>query len=433
MGSDTCGSIRIPAANNNLVGLRGTLGLSSRTGIVPLSSSQDIGGPIARSIPDLAILLDATVGADPSDPVTTAVRPQDDEDEPARIAFRRNLDPKALEGARIGVVRSLFGSTPEDQEVTIIVNRALDLLKKAGATVTDVTIPGLDDLLRDSSLIGSDFKFDLMEYLAKSPDAPVKSLGEILDKGLFHAALESTFRARNAPTTRETEATRRARIKQAALRAVTLAVLDEQRLQAVVYPSLRRKPARIGEAQAGTNCSLSAHSGLPALSVPAGFTDDAVPVGMELLGPAWSEQELLSLGYAIERTVQLRQPPFSTPALKDGKPPSPQSTRATGHGITVSLSYDEATSRLRYALTIPSRSPKRVSAIWIHSNAGGKVGAARHLLFSDRQATMTASGEVALSAADRRNLRDGQLAIRFYPAGGGESVTVHLPEVRAWQ
>jgi amidase len=433
MGSDTCGSIRIPAANNNLVGLRGTQGSSSRAGIVPLSSSQDIGGPIARSIIDLAIVLDATVGPDPADPQTRA-RPltEDDEDEGDSGAprYRASLDASALKGARIGVVRSLFGSAPEDAEVTNIVERSLDVLRKAGATVEDVVVPGLDDLLLDSSLIAHDFKFDLMEYLAGAPEAPVRSLGEILDRGLYHSELEATFRLRNLPATRETEGTRRARIKQAALRQVTDAVLSERRLDALLYPTMRRRPARITEAQSGTNCSLSAHTGLPALSVPAGFTADGVPIGMELLGSAWSDHRVLSLGFSIEKTLNLRQPPFSTPPLVNGKPPTARRTRASGLGVTVELTFDESTSRLRYVVT-PAAKPGDLMAIWLHSGTRDRVGAALHELFSTRmQAT---PGEITLTAADRHDLAGGRASLRFYPRGSGEAVTVHLPEMRAWQ
>jgi amidase len=179
MGSDTCGSIRIPAANNNLVGLRGTQGLSSRDGIVPLSSTQDIGGPIARTVTDLAIMLDATVGADPMDPSTHVSE--------GRIpsSFRAALSADTLKGKRIGVLRNYFGTAPEDQEVTTIVNRALETVKQTGAEVIDVSIPGLDDLLANSSLTNAEFKFALADYLARNAaDAPVKSLGEILDLGL---------------------------------------------------------------------------------------------------------------------------------------------------------------------------------------------------------------------------------------------------------
>ena len=474
MGSDTCGSIRIPAANNNLVGLRGTQGLSSRSGIVPLSSSQDIGGPIARRITDLAILLDATVGPDPADPQTLSGRADEDADDEQRRSFRRALDDDELRGTRIGVLRSLFGTAAEDQEVTTVVNRALDRLGKSGAVVVDVTIPGLDELLRDSSLIASDFKFDLMEYFARHPDAPVKSLGEILERGLYHSELEGTFRARNAPETRETEATRRARIKQAALRQITEAVLSEGRFAAIVYPTLRRRPARIGDAQVGTNCSLSAHSGLPALSIPAGMTSDGVPIGMELLGPAWSESTLLSLGYSAEKLLELRQPPFSTPPLVNGAAPPARATRVTALGTTVDLTYDVTTSRLHVGIT-PTSTMTPPAAIWFHSGTADKVGAARHWLFraatfgaaegapsrsrsaassKSRNVASSAAGgnrsgeetngrhginhariatELKLSASDRRDLEEGRASLRFYPGGGGESATVHLPEVRAWK
>src|SRR6185295_14088865 len=138
------------------------------------------------------------------------------------------------------------------------------------AQVVDVVIPGLDDLLRDSSMINSDFKFDLADYLAKAGNAPVKSLGDILDRGLYHSALESTFRLRNAVDQRDNEASRRARIKRVALRQAVDAVLSEHRVVALLYPTLRRKPARIGDGQGGSSSQLSSYSGLPALGVPAG-------------------------------------------------------------------------------------------------------------------------------------------------------------------
>jgi Asp-tRNA(Asn)/Glu-tRNA(Gln) amidotransferase A subunit family amidase len=177
MAEDTCGSIRYPASSNNLVGLRGTQGLSSRAGMIPLSSTQDIGGPIARNIVDLAIMLDATVGPDPDDPSTAASAGH------IPTSYRAGLRENALKGARIGVVRSLFGGAPEDGEVTAIVQKSLDSLKNAGAELSDVVIPGLTELLPGSSMISADFKFDIAEYLAKHDDAPVKSLGEILDRG----------------------------------------------------------------------------------------------------------------------------------------------------------------------------------------------------------------------------------------------------------
>jgi Asp-tRNA(Asn)/Glu-tRNA(Gln) amidotransferase A subunit family amidase len=409
MGSDTCGSIRIPASHNDLVGLRGTQGLSSRTGIVPLSSTQDIGGPIARSIADLAIMLDATVGADPADRSTAASAGQIPE------SYRAGLRADALAGARLGVVRSLFGTAPEDQEVTTVVQQALESVKKAGAEVIDVVVPGLDDLLRDSSMITSDFKFDLAEYLAKAESAPVKSLGEILDRGLYHTALEGTFRARNAVEQRESDVSRRARIKRVALRHALDAVLGEHRLAALVYPTLRRKPARIGDGQSGSSCQVSAHSGLPALSAPAGFTDDGLPVGLELLGAAFKEQELLSLGYAMEQTLKLRRAPFSTPALVTGKRPTARTATAKFSGAGLILSYDETQSRLQYTLNLEPQAADRLSAIWIHIGTRERPGAARHQLFGAGQ---PATGSVMLASADRAALHEGRLLVRFYSRDG---------------
>src|SRR6187401_1712623 len=319
MGSDTCGSIRIPAANQNLVGLRGTHGLSSRTGVMPLSSTQDIAGPLARSVTDLAIMLDATVGPDPNDPITA--------EGGAHIpkSFRDALAADGLKGARIGVLRTLWGTAPEDDEVAGIVRKALDGFKAQGAEVVDIAVPGLDDLLRESSVIGDEFKFDLAAYLAKIPNAPVKSLGEILDRGLNHAELDATFRLRNQPEKRETEHYRQAMIKRRTLRALVLATLEEQRIDALAYPTLRRKPALIGEAQGGTNCQLSATTGLPAIAMPAGFSNDGLPIALELLGGAWEEAKLLKYAFASEQATKPRKAPFSTPPLVNGAAPAPLS------------------------------------------------------------------------------------------------------------
>jgi Asp-tRNA(Asn)/Glu-tRNA(Gln) amidotransferase A subunit family amidase len=429
MGSDTCGSIRIPASHNNLVGLRGTQGLSSRSGMVPLSSTQDIGGPIARTIADLAIMLDATVGPDPADATTSVSAGK------IPASYRSGLRADSGKGARLGVVRSLFGTAAEDQEVSTIVNRALDTLKKAGIETADVAIPGLEDLLRDSSMINSDFKFDLADYLAAAENAPVRSLGEILERGLFHTALENQFRTRNEPERRETDVSRRARIKRVAIRNAVEAVLAEHRLNALVYPTLRRKPSRLGDAQTGSNCQLSAHSGLPALSVPAGFSEDGVPVGLDLLGSAFAEQELLSLGLAVESTLNVRRQPFSTPALVAGRRPPPKkadltfqvnasSVQPSPFRAVLSLTFDESTSRLDYSLNISPAARHQLSAVWMHAGTAEKPGAARHQLFASGLST---SGVVVLSAADRRDLMNGSVLVRFYlHSGRGSAADVPL-------
>jgi len=190
-----------------------------------------------------------------------------------------------------------------------------------------------------------------------------------------------------------------------------------------VYPTLRRKPARIGDGQGPSNCQLSASAGLPALGVPAGFTDDGLPVGMDLLGGAFKEQDLLSLGYSIEQTLKLRRPPFSTPALvKDKRPAARKASvmfrpkTSTGIadqsvGAVLDLLYDESAARMAYTLRIGPAGVDRISAVWIHAGTVEKPGAARHEVFGAGQST---TGSITVSAADRADLSEGRAIVRFY-------------------
>jgi amidase len=416
MGSDTCGSIRIPAANQNLVGLRGTHGLSSRDGVMPLSSTQDIAGPLARSVADLAIMLDATVGPDRNDPITA--------ESASHIpkSYRDGLAADGLKGARIGVLRALWGTAPEDDEVAGIVRKALDGFKAQGAEVIDVTVPGLDDLLRDSSVINDEFKFDLAAYLAKIPGAPVKSLGEIIDRGLHHAELDTQFRTRNLPEKRETEHYRQAMIKRYALRAAVMATLDEHRVDALAYPTLRRKPALIGEPQGGTNCQLSATTGLPAMAMPAGFSTDGLPIALELLGGAWQEAKLLKYAYAWEQAAKPRRPPFSTPPLVKGLAPAPTSADLTVGGATLKLNYDSTTGALRYEASAGKlAATDRVLGLTIQRSEGEKPGPIVAQLLAPSQ--ITGSGTLTMRGRNREELVAGKLFVHFYtkatPSGTG--------------
>jgi amidase len=307
MGSDTCGSIRIPAANNNLVGLRGTSGLSSRDGIIPLSHTQDIGGPLARSLTDLVIMLDATVGFDPADPATSASH--------GRIprTYLSALNDLSAGGARVGVLSALFGTAPEDDEVGDIVRSAVETMQSFGADVVDIDMPNLLDLLQGTSLINAEFKFDLMDYLARYPAAPVRSLDDILRQGLYHNAVDGVLRRASEVESRETDASRTAFAKREQLQEVVLGTMQSRGLTALAYPTLRRKPAPVGQPQGGSNCQLSAATGLPAISIPAGFTKDGLPVGVELLGQPFTEAALLKMAYAYERVVNRRRPPPATP------------------------------------------------------------------------------------------------------------------------
>jgi Asp-tRNA(Asn)/Glu-tRNA(Gln) amidotransferase A subunit family amidase len=321
MGTDTCGSIRNPSSSNNLVGLRGTQGLSSRDGVIPLSHTQDISGPLARSVTDLAIMLDATVGPDPADPVTRASAGHIPRTYLAAIRgsnLQGDAGTKvpALQEVKIGVLTNLFGGAAEDEEVAAVVRNALSAIRQLGAQVVDVTIPGYDEMMQNTSVINAEFKFDLMDFLAKFPGAPVHTLADIIASGKYDKAVESVLKRAEETAERDSEAYRASLKRRDAAREAVLAAMAAKGLTALAYPTLRRKAALVGEAQAGSNCQLSATTELPAMSIPAGFTADGIPVGMDLLGLPWSEGALLKTAYAYERTVAPRKPPSSTPALR---------------------------------------------------------------------------------------------------------------------
>ncbi len=317
MGSDTCGSIRIPAAHNNLVGLRGTQGLSSRRGIIPLSHTQDIGGPIARNVTDLALMLNATVGYDPEDPQTALSTGNVPE------SYLDALSPGALAGKRIGVLEDLLLYDAEDSEVAGVFGRATTELAAAGAELVRVQIPDLDAILNVEPtgffVLAHDFKTDINAYLASHPGAPVNNLTEILASGRYHPSIDQVLRVSESMGEESEPVYRSALAQRQAVRRAVLAAMAEQDLDALAYPTIRRKAAPLHEEQDGSNCQLSAKSGLPAISIPAGFTEDGLPVGLELLGRAWSESELLAMAYAFEQLTGHRMPPplldpKSTPA-----------------------------------------------------------------------------------------------------------------------
>ncbi len=424
MASDTCGSIRIPAANNNLFGLRGTPGLSSRTGIIPLSHTQDIGGPLARSVTDLAIVLDATVGEDPQDPTTTAGRGH------IPKSFRDALDRAALRGARLGVLTSHFGTAPEDDEVTGIVRKALELMTAEGAEIVEVPTPGLEEMLGGTSLINDEFKQDLAAYLESFPDAPVKSLQDILDRGAFHAALENTFKLRNR-TAVDPAALDRIAARRAAVTALVDALFREHQIEALVYPTLRRRPVVVEEPQRGTNCQLSATTGLPAMASPAGFTPDGVPVGFEMLGPAWSDARLLALAYAYEQIATPRRVPPTTPALVDGRVPPPvslvmgiagglpRSAQGPPAGMQMRYEYDPVSGRLSFEL------PADVVAASLNRAEPGPDGPVLHRLVNP--AAPSPRGVIVLPPYQRTWLLEGALRFVILTPQGQVTLTPSIP------
>jgi amidase len=314
MGSDTCGSIRIPASHNSLVGIRGTQGLASRSGIIPLSHTMDMGGPIGRSVTDVAIVLDAVVGYDPNDPQTSASVGN------IPRSYTDFLQLTGLRGARVGLVTTLLGSDPDDTEIATVVRAAVSEMKAGGTEVVEVAIPNLTELLTDPggpvpSIIRQDFRFDFNAYLAARPTAPMRSLEEVLASGKYHSAIQKQLSDSQAVQSRDTKEYYEHIAKRNTVREAILKAMADNRVDALAYPTITRKANLIGQTQSGSNCRLASTSGLPAISVPGGFTPDGVPVGVELLGRAWSEPQLIKFAYAYEQSTRHRHPPTSTPAL----------------------------------------------------------------------------------------------------------------------
>ena len=404
-GSDTCGSIRIPSAFGSLAGLRPTQGLVSRTGVQPLSHTQDIAGPLARTVTDLAIALDVSVGRDPADSATRVLQGR------GVPRFTDSLSKDALRGARIGILMNYF--TDADGEILDTVRSAIRAMKLAGADTVRVDIANFDSLLANTSVINFEHKYDLIDYLARSPNARVKSIADILATGLESGALEARFKLADSLGTRDGPAYRRALARQAAARARIIAVMDSLGVDALVYPTMRRRPVLVGDPQLGSTCGLSAQTGLPALSIPAGFTADGLPVAIELLGRPFSDVRLVAMGYAFEQLGPRRRAPFTTPALVNGRPPAPVSfftTAAAGNATArAGFTYDRAAAMLRYDLRLTAARPASVQAVVLRRRDGaGRVRVVHRL---SGPGTAAAVGVATLGPLDRDALATGQLLL----------------------
>ena len=412
-GSDTCGSIRIPAAYNSLFGLRPTQGLVSRAGVLPLSHTQDIPGPLARTVMDLAIALDVTVGYDPADSTTAVLR----ERPPPR--FVEALHSASLRGVRLGLLGNYLADA--DQDIRDTVRAAATAMKAAGAELVEVTIPGFDSLVAGTSVLNFETKYDLSDFLARIPGAPAGSLGELLDRGLYHDAMEVRLRRADTVSARDSEAYRKALAKRTVLRDRIVAVLDSLRLDALVYPTMQRRPVLIGDPQAGGTCQLSAQSGLPALTAPAGFTDDGLPVGLELIGRPFDDTRLVAMAGAFEALGPRRRSPPFAPALVAGRAPAPISfvSRArSGRGSVMGrFRFDPSRGELRYDVQLTGVPAKSVQAVVLRRTRGGLPGPVIHRFIGPGQ--LGQSGEVVLTGINRDALEHGKLSMDLFATGGG--------------
>jgi len=320
-GTDTMNSIRSPASANSLVGIRPTRGLVSRAGIVPVAFTQDAVGPIARTVTDAAVMLDVMAGYDPDDPVTAFSIGN------VPKTYTTRLDRNGLKGARIGILRTLFGSGPDYEEVNQVAAAAIETLKEQGAVVVEIQDARLDTakLLANLDVQKFEFRSQINSYLKGHGDrVPVHSLSELIALENYQASVQKFLASAegyqdglNEPDYKDR------RIRIAALRVHLADLMAKKQVDALMFPHQKRLPVLIGEMnQVDRNGILSALTGFPAIGVPAGFsspTKDApigVPVGIDLIGLPWSEPQLLRIAYGFEQATHARKPPQSTPPLR---------------------------------------------------------------------------------------------------------------------
>ena len=317
LGTDTGNSIRGPSSHTALAGIRSTMGLTSRDGIVPLFLNRDIGGPMARTVADAVKVFDVIAGHDPNDPVTTAAVGK------RADSYLKFLDRDGLKGARIGVVRQLFAASDTDPDVLKLMEGSLRDMKAQGAEIVDgVQIAEIDQIPLPQ-LFCNRFKHDVNAYLARlGPNAPIKKFEDIMTPpGRFHPSIEKRMVDADAepppdqnPKCQTAEQNGR-RLAEGVLRA-----MDAAKLDALVYPSWNYPPRLIGDLNTphGNNSNrLSPPTGFPALTVPMGFARGTLPAGLQILGRPWSEPTLIKIAYAYEQATRHRRPPASTPPLPD--------------------------------------------------------------------------------------------------------------------
>jgi amidase len=325
LGTDTGGSVRGPSTSNGIAGLKTTMGLVSRDGVIPLALSFDTVGPMARSVYDVAAMLGVIAGVDPADAATKTGAGR------AAADYTQSLKADALKGARLGIARDFLG---QDTDVDWAMEAALDTMRKQGATIVDVRLPRwLLDAKGEyyNSIRYPEFVVQIADYLKTLGPTYPKTIADLIDQARRVNAPRpdggSPNPGRWSLMVRESNSGTLTDYQYAAVRdhalplvrAILDGMLTSNNLDAIVYPTASRRPQRIdappeppgGAASSGSN--LANLSGFPDLIVPAGFSTEDLPIGISFLGPAFSESRLLAIGYAFEQATKVRRLPVHTP------------------------------------------------------------------------------------------------------------------------
>jgi len=315
LGTETDGSILCPASANAVVGIKPTVGLTSRAGVIPIAHSQDSVGPLGRTVADAAALLGALTGIDPRDPVTQASTGKFHTD------YTQFLDPDGLQGARIGVARQVYFDYSAKTDA--VANTAIEQMRKLGAIIIDpADIPTAGQISTSKSediVLMFEFKADLNAYLAELIDSPVRTLADIIafndahsEKELKYFGQEIFLKAQESTSLDDPTYLAALEENHRLSRQEGIdAVMDEYQLDALVMPTVS-PPWRIdlvdGDHYLGSSSQPAALAGYPAISVPAGYAFE-LPVGITFMGRAFSEPTLIKLAYAFEQGTKARYSP----------------------------------------------------------------------------------------------------------------------------
>jgi amidase len=318
IGEDTGGSIRLPASFNNLVGVRVTPGLISRSGMSPLVVFQDTAGPMTRTVTDAAVLLDALAGYDPKDPYTAAYA----------IAghtgsYTRHLDRDGLKGARIVVLTQAFGSDtdPEAAQVNALVRAAIKRMEASGAEFVEVAMRNLTERIVETSLYLLHSRHDIDEFLGARPELPYHRIGDIYAARKYHPVLDLFELIVQGPVhPADDPAYFRKLAARDGLQRDIVNLLARRSLVAMCFPCVQVLPPTKNEVKSGklptlgfpTNTLIASQAWMPSICVPAGFTDSGLPVGMEIVVYPYHEPDLFRLGYAFEQLTHHRKAPECT-------------------------------------------------------------------------------------------------------------------------
>mgnify|MGYP003636268890 FL=1 len=321
IGTDCGGSIRVPSSFDNLVGVRSTPGMISRKGSGPLVFFQDTIGPMARTVTDAAVVFDALVGYDAGDTLTahylTARAPE---------TYTDALDPDGLRGARIGLVRNALGADddPFAAPVNALVREAVAAMAAAGAHVVELEIPDLLAHVLATSMYVNCSKYEINEFLRARPEAGIRSLQQMFEQRKYHPMLDLIEACVRGPEMPEYDPQyyRRLAAREEFARVV-INCMGGDALDALVFPSVQVVPPSRTQLNDRvwttltfpTNTLIASQTWMPAITVPAGFSADGLPVGLEFLGKPYAEPTLFRLAYAFEQATGHRRAPGATPPL----------------------------------------------------------------------------------------------------------------------